>query len=111
MRTNLLIHLIDASNVDDNDPLAEWKTVNRELELFDSELGEKPQIVVANKIDLPEGRMNAKLIAKKLPRAHQPLRTISAATTEGVEALVQVIGNKLEEIKRQTEAPRDAARL
>jgi len=52
-----------------------------------------------------------KLMAKKLPREHQPLRVISAATTEGVEALVRVIGGKLDEIKRQTEAPRDAARL
>jgi GTP-binding protein len=111
MRTNLLIHLIDASNIDEKDPLAEWRTVNRELELFDSELGEKPQIVVANKIDLPDGCVKAKLLAKKLPRAYQPLRTISAATTEGVEALVQLIGGKLEEIKRQNEAPRDAARL
>jgi GTPase len=111
MRTNLLIHLIDASNIDEKNPLAQWKTVNRELELFDSELGEKPQIVVANKIDLPEGRANAKLIAKRLSKEHQPLHTISAATTEGVEALVRVIGAKLDEIKRQTEAPRDAARL
>jgi GTPase len=111
MRTNLLIHLIDAPNIDENNPLAQWKTVNRELDLFDSELGEKPQIVVANKIDLPEGRVKAKLIAKKLPKEHQPLHTISAATTEGVEALVQVIGAKLDEIKRQTEAPRDAGRL
>jgi GTPase len=110
MRTNLLIHLIDASNIE-KDPLAQWKTVNRELELFDSELGEKPQIVVANKIDLPEGRANAKLIAKKLPKEHQPLHTISAATTEGVEGLVQVIGAKLDEIKHQAEASRDAAGL
>src|SRR5919106_1341022 len=85
MRTNLLIHLIDGSNIDEKNPLAEWKTVNRELELFDPELGKKPQIVVANKIDLPVGRTNAKLLAKKLPRAYQPLHAISAATTEGVE--------------------------
>ncbi len=111
MRTNLLIHLIDASKVDPQDPLADWKTVNRELELFDSELGEKPQIVVANKIDLPEGRENARLLAKKLPKDYRPLYTISAATTEGVKALVQVIGGKLDAIRRQAEAPRDAARL
>src|SRR5918996_2542571 len=106
MRTNLLIHLIDASNIDEKNPLAEWKTVNRELELFDSELGEKPQIVVANKIDLPVGRTNAKLLAQRLPKGYRPLYTISAATTEGVRGLVQVIGAKLDEIKRQTEAPR-----
>jgi GTP-binding protein len=111
MRTNLLIHLIDASQIDEQNPLARWETVNRELELFDSELGEKPQIVVANKIDLPEGRAHAKLLAKKLPKEYRPLHAISAATTEGVKALVQVIGRELDEIRRQAEAPRDAARL
>jgi GTP-binding protein len=85
--------------------------VNRELELFDSELAEKPQVVVANKIDLPEARANAKLLAKKLPRECRPLYIISAATTEGVKALVQIIGGKLDAIKRQSETPRDAARL
>ena len=109
MRTRLLIHLLDASQIEANDPLAEWRTINRELELFDPELGEKPQIVVANKIDLPEGREKAKLLAKKLPRACRPLQVISAATTEGVQALVQLVGWKLDELRRQSELDRDAA--
>jgi GTP-binding protein len=109
MRTRLLIHLLDASAIDESDPLAGWKTVNRELELFDPELGAKPQIVVANKVDLPEGRERAKLLARKLPKAARPLRVISAATTEGVQALVQLAGRKLEELKQQSELNRDAA--
>lgn len=111
MRTNLLVHLIDAANIDEQDPLAEWKTINRELELFDPDLGAKPQIVVANKIDLPEARVNSKILAKKLPRQYRPLRVISAATTEGLKELVQVIGLKLDELKQQDETPRDAAGL
>jgi GTP-binding protein len=111
MRTNLLVHLIDAAKIDEQDPLADWKTINRELELFDPDLGAKPQIVVANKIDLPEARANAKILAKKLPRQYRPLRVISAATTEGLKELVQVIGLKLEELKQQDETQRDAAGL
>lgn len=111
MRTTLLVHLIDASKVNPEDPLAAWKTVNRELELFDAELSAKPQIVVANKIDLPEARANAKILAKKLPRQHRPMHEISAATTEGVKALVQMIGRKLDELKQRDEAALDAARL
>jgi GTP-binding protein len=109
MRTNLLIHLIDASKIDPDDPLADWKTVNRELALFDTELAEKPQIVVANKIDLPEGRENAKLLARKLPKEFRPLYTISGATTEGVKKLVQTVGSTLENIRRDSEDDRDAA--
>ena len=107
-RTSLLIHLLDASTIDENDPLAQWKTINRELELFDPELGKKPQIVVANKIDLPDGRDRAKILAKKLPKRYQPLYSISAATTEGVRALVQYVGMKLEKTKHQDETIRDA---
>jgi len=108
-RTRVLIHLLDVSRIDERNPLAEWKIVNRELELFDPELGRKPQIVVANKIDLPEGRSKAELLAKKLPKGSQPLKVISAATTEGVRALVQYVGMKLEEIKQRSEATHDAA--
>lgn len=110
-RTSLLIHLLDASNIDEEDPLAQWSTVNRELDLFDSGLGKKPQIVVANKIDLPAGKNSAKLLAKKLPKGYQPLHTISAATTEGVHRLVQYVGMRLEEIKQQDEAADEAAGL
>jgi GTPase len=110
-RTALLIHLIDVSILDKKDPLAQWTIVNRELELFDPELAKKPQIVVANKIDLPDGKANVKVIGKKLPKAYQPLQAISAATTEGVRRLVQHIGMKLEEIKRQGERTGDAAGL
>jgi len=110
-RTSLLIHLLDASQIDENDPLAAWRTVNRELELFDPELGEKPQIVVANKIDLPEARHKAELLAKHLPAGCQPLLVISAATTEGVRALVRHVGMKLAESKRPSEATGDAAGL
>jgi GTP-binding protein len=109
MRTNLLIHLLDASQIDPEEPLAHWETVNRELALFDPELAEKPQIVVANKIDLPEGRETAKLLARGLPKDFKPLYTISAATTEGVQKLVQIIGSKLEEIKQELEIDHDTA--
>ena len=110
-RTSVLIHLLDASSIDEKDPLAGWKTVNRELELFDPELGKKSQIVVANKIDLPAGKNHVKLLAKKLPKSNQPLHAISAVTTEGVRALVQYVGIRLEEIKQQDETADEAAGL
>jgi GTP-binding protein len=108
-RTNLLIHLLDASKIREDDPLADWRAVNRELELFDPELASKPQMVVANKIDLPDGRANAKLLAKKLPKRFRPLYVISAATTEGVRELVLKAGTSLDELRRQKEEVRDAA--
>jgi GTP-binding protein len=109
MRTHLLIHLIDASEIDPAKPLAPWEAINRELKLFDPELAEKTQIVVASKVDLPQARENAKVLARKLPKKFQPLLAISAATTEGVRKLVQSVGSKLEEIKKSREDPCDPA--
>lgn len=109
LRTRVLVHVLDASQLDGKDPLAAWKTINREMELFDPELIDKPQIVVANKADLPEGRELAKLLGKKLPKAYRPLHVISAATTEGVQQLVYAIGRKLDELRQQSESDRDAA--
>jgi GTPase len=96
MRTALLIHLVDAAAIDESDPLAAWQTVNRELELFDPQLAKKPQIVVANKVDLPHGRANVELFAQELPKTYGPVLPISAATGEGVRNLVQHIGSRLD---------------
>jgi GTPase len=110
-RTDLLIHLLDASQIDEQDPLSAWRTINRELELFDPDLIEKPQIVVANKMDLPEAREKAKLLEKRLPKAFQPLHKISAATSEGVKQLVRQIGMSLDGIKQLRDTAVDSARL
>jgi GTP-binding protein len=50
-RTRVLIHLLDGSS---DSPLADYSQINTELALFDPELGNKPQVVVINKIDMPE---------------------------------------------------------
>jgi GTPase len=110
-RTRVLIHLLDAANLNAEDPLADWGTVNRELSLFDPDLLHKPQIVVANKIDIPAARTQAELLAKTLPKAYQPLHSISAVTGEGVGALVQKVGALLEELKRHKEEAREATGL
>jgi GTP-binding protein len=107
-RTSLLIHLIDGSQINPDDPLKDWRTVNRELALFDPALAQKPQIVVINKIDLAEAREQAQAIAKELPQPYRPPYLISAATTEGIQALVQTVGRKIAALK-QIETRNDAA--
>jgi len=110
-RTTLLIHLLDASKIRDGDPLAGWVTVNRELGLFDRALAEKPQLVVANKIDIPEGRAKFSLLQKSLPAAFQPPCAISAVTGEGLRELKMLIGKRLEEARKAQDHERAAAGL
>ena len=107
-RTSLLIHLIDGSQINPDDPLKDWRTVNHELALFDPALAQKPQIVVINKIDLAEAREQAQAVARALPQPYRPPYLISAATTEGIQALVQIVGRKIAALK-QTETRHDAA--
>jgi len=98
-RTTLLIHMLDASKIKEENPLADWVTVNRELELFDSDLSEKPQIVVANKIDLPEGREKIEQLERLLESYSLPFCAVSAVTGEGLQRLKNLIGRKLEKTR------------
>lgn len=98
-RTSLLLHLLDVSKIREDDPLADWRAINRELELFDPSLAEKPQIVVANKMDLLEGRARLRLLEGKLPPGFGSACAISAVTGEGLRELKRLIGVKLEQEK------------
>jgi GTP-binding protein len=98
-RTSVLIHLLDAARVTEDDPLADWRAINRELELFDPALAAKPQIVVANKIDLPEAREAARVLKEKFSAMSVPFHAVSAATREGLRELVASIAGKVGEKK------------
>jgi len=110
-RTSLLVHLLDASGVREEGPLANWVAVNRELELFDPGLARKPQIVVANKIDLPEGRAGAAMLEKLLVSSPHRVCAISAVTGEGVRELKRLIGSELEKARTERGEDRVAAGL
>lgn len=90
-RNRILLHLIDASAIDPDDPLASYRAINHELAGFNPRLAEKPQIVVLNKMDLPEapGRAEAFLAACD----SRPVYLISAATGDGVKELVEALGS------------------
>ena len=86
-RTRLLVHLLNGAN---DDPIADFNQINQELALFDEKLGERPQIVVLNKLDIPEVRARWPQIEadlKKLGVEH-PM-AISAVAQENVKSLVQ----------------------
>jgi GTP-binding protein len=103
-RTSVLIHLLDASRITEEDPLADWRAINRELELFDPALAAKPQIVVANKIDLPPARASAALLKEKFAAMSVPFHAVSAATREGLRELVSSIAGKVGEKKENADS-------
>ena len=62
-RTRVLIHLLDGSTAD---PLEDWAMINQELALYDSKLESKPQLVVLNKIDLPDSIAWEPIVEEKI---------------------------------------------
>jgi len=84
-RTRILVHLIDASNIDPQNPLADYETINGELLQYNPLLMEKPQILVLNKMDIPGTEQMAEIIQAAVK--DRPVMVISAAARQGIEAL------------------------
>jgi len=85
VRTKTLIHLVDGSSAS---PVEDMIRVNAELNLFDSALAQKPQLVVVNKIDLPQVQARLDEIKDAFSSAGTTTLFISAATGEGVSEVM-----------------------
>lgn len=105
IRTRMLVHLIDGSSTS---PVDDMIQVNRELDLFDSALAQKPQLVAVNKIDLPEVQAGLESIREAFSRAGITPVFISAASGEGVSRLMEqtleMLGQVIAEEKTRARA-------
>lgn len=105
-RTRLLIHMLDGGSLD-RDPWQDFLTINNELHEYDEVLATRPQIVVLNKIDLPEAREHWPALKAKAEAAGYTIFAISAASRQGTEELMNYTARRLQEIW-QEEAERAA---
>ncbi len=96
-RTRILVHLIDVSLLDPQNPLKAFNTVNHELAQYSEKLASKKQIVALNKIDLPDALEMAKMFESKL--TEKPIHRISSLTGKGLSELLGTISNLLENTK------------
>lgn len=102
-RTRLLVHLVDVSGIEGRDPLEDFYKINEELEKYSSKLSEKPQIVVANKMDLNTSSEYYENLKEELTKEGYEVYLISAATRKGVEALKYAIWDRLVDIETNYE--------
>lgn len=109
-RTRLLVHVIDAAGLE-NDPIEGFHVINRELREYSLKLSQKPQLIAANKMDLPQARENYERIEAAFKKEGFEVMPISGATGQGVKQLllrIQQILSKMpetvetEEIKEYT---------
>ncbi|MBQ5444432.1 MAG: GTPase ObgE [Erysipelotrichaceae bacterium] len=87
-RTRVLIHLVDTAGVDGRDPVEDIIHINEELARYSAELAALPQVIGANKIDLPDAEIFLEEVRAYCEENDIPMFPISAATGKGVRALL-----------------------
>ncbi|NBD25925.1 GTPase ObgE [Paenibacillus glycinis] len=114
-RTRIILHVLDMSGSEGRDPYEDWVTINQELELYNPVLAERPQIIVANKMDMPEAEDNLALFREQLQaredEAEHQVVAMSSLTKQGVQELLYKAMDLLETVPetRQIEEVRDVA--
>lgn len=91
-RTRVLIHMIDMAAVDGRDPVEDFKSINNEIGLYNPALLKRPQVIAANKMDLPQGSDNLKDFKKKVKKTVYPISCING---EGIKALMEAVYKEL----------------
>ncbi|MBC1688063.1 GTPase ObgE [Listeria welshimeri] len=94
-RTRVIVHVIDMSGSEGRVPYEDYMAINNELEQYNLRLMERPQIIVANKMDMPEAEENLKEFKTKIAE-DIPVFPISAVTKTGLRELLLAIADKLE---------------
>jgi GTP-binding protein len=105
-RTAVLVHVLDLATIEPGrGPEADLAALEAELAAYDPELAERPALVVANKIDVPEARERVPEAAAAAERRGLPFSPLSAATGEGLQALLYAIGEAVGEVRAAQPAP------
>jgi GTP-binding protein len=99
-RAPILVHVVDASRPD---ALEAYRVVRGELEAYKPEVAAKPEIVAANKLDLPGAREGLERLRSSLPE--REVIGISTITNEGIPALLAAVARRLAELPPQPEQP------
>ena len=96
-RTRVIAHIIDMSGYT-NDPYKDYITINKELENFDESLIKKPQIIIANKMDMPSSKENLKKFKEKVDKE---VYEMSAINGEGINKILLKLADMLDEIPKE----------
>lgn len=100
-RTKVLLHVVDVSGFEGRDPVDDFNTINNELKSYSETLANKPQIVLANKMDLlPEDSDNLKRLKETVEAKGYKLMKMSAAIGQGVNEAMDEAAALLQEVER-----------
>lgn len=94
-RTRMLVHVVDASGIEGRDPVEDFDLINAELAHYSQALTERPQLVAANKSDLPGAAENTERLRAHVAPEGMEVYPISAATGAGVEPMLRAVARML----------------
>ena len=94
-RTRVIVHVIDMSGMEGRDPYEDYLTINEELKQYNLRLTERPQIIVANKMDMPDSEENLKAFKEKVG-SDMKVFPISAISRQGLQELLFAVADMLE---------------
>ncbi|WP_409297464.1 GTPase ObgE [Peribacillus sp. SCS-26] len=94
-RTRVIVHVIDMSGLEGRDPYDDYLTINKELKEYNLRLTERPQIIAANKMDMPDSEENLKAFMEKAGSG-LTIFPISTITREGIRDLLFEVADRLE---------------
>jgi GTP-binding protein len=103
-RTKLLLHLVDVSSASGRDAVGDYEAINRELLAYDAQLAERPQIVVATKIDALDEPERLENLRRRAGEDGRDFYAISAVTNTGVRELVFAVSQTLDAMRERDTA-------
>ena len=95
-RTKVIAHVIDMSASELRNPYDDYVLINKELGDFNKKLLKKPQIIIANKMDIPEAKSNLVEFKSKLGNKDIKIFEVSAITNEGLTNVIDYLADLLE---------------
>lgn len=101
-RTKVILHLVDVSSFSGRDPVEDYEIINRELAAYNEELAERPQIVVATKIDALDEPQRLEDLKKRAKKNKKPFIEISSVTNAGIDELVRAVAKKLSDQRSES---------
>lgn len=99
-RTRIIIHVVDMSGSEGRDPFEDWVLINDELKQYNANLLDRPQIVAANKMDMPESEENLITFRERIAEIRPDLEimAISSLTRQGIQELLYRAADLLDSI-------------
>jgi GTPase len=108
-RTKIILHLVDVSSVSGRDPVSDYEIINRELRNYSAEIADRPQIVVATKMDSLEEPERLENLRKRVEQDGRPFTQISAVTNQGTKELISMTVKMLDEMPKRIVLDHEAA--